>query len=757
MEIQPQISQPAPGRQQPGNVKTGDNVQAVIKEKVSGREAVVEIRGKEQKAVFENGVPDKTRVQVEVTEKKDGVLHVRETQQTKQTPESGAQQRLSQLGVSNPSESTIKAAEAFMKNGVPMDRESAQALDRFMKEGEGTRQSRMETALVAAEKKLTPGQRQLEQIHLARSGAPLRDALPQTGRQSSGQEAREALFKSSEQSFPPEVRRAVQQLAQAMETGSGVRRAVQQLQEAAGKYAAKDQQTEVQQLLKQMLTSQASGGKAAAAETLRAFLSEKPQEAPPVQEGRQLSAGRALQQAAAAPDLQTALVKLEAEAVKSGSSRELVEALGRAREMTAPLLESGRELKAREAAAQILERVPDNPRAQAQIPASLKQELEAFVRQQMPSSENAPQRLILVTEVTETLARSADTFKQFQREQVQHLSRTEQILQSSTQQAKQAQPLLETSIRQLQQAVTKSDWLLYADMKQERTVMKASAMLTEAKTLASQGKGTEAANIVREVKQTLSAIQFQPSNKRIHHAASLTQTAQDKAAPVQTQAAQRMEEASRMITKNDHSARQVLEGMRMLGLTRESDIAQQLASGKVPAENQMKDVKSLLMQAARQADDDSRQPLQQLLSQLQGQQLVNRNESQHPTHHFQLPMQLKDQDADLHVYVQSREAEGGMDWENMQLYFHISTPSMGDVGINLQIANREIGVTLKNDNPAFAGKAEPLAEKYIGNLEEIGYKIKSIRTGQLSESPQLEKPAPDAEKPVSEKGFDFKI
>ena len=60
--------------------------------------------------------------------------------------------------------------------------------------------------------------------------------------------------------------------------------------------------------------------------------------------------------------------------------------------------------------------------------------------------------------------------------------------------------MLETTISKLDNAILKSDMMLFTDMKTEKQFMKASTQLAEAKKLFAKGDHAEAGKIVKEVK-----------------------------------------------------------------------------------------------------------------------------------------------------------------------------------------------------------------------------------------------------------------
>ncbi|PAM94732.1 hypothetical protein B4N84_11140, partial [Flavobacterium sp. IR1] len=166
-------------------------------------------------------------------------------------------------------------------------------------------------------------------------------------------------------------------------------------------------------------------------------------------------------------------------------------------------------------------------------------------------------------------------------------------------------------------------------MKTERSLMQASSQLQEAKKLLSKGLHEQANQIVKQVKQLVERLNFQPSETKVKHYVALNERAgQEGRTPSQILSQQYSEHARSPIQEG--SPRAMFEMIRGMGLNRDSEIAQQLAAAKEHTEINERNVKATLMQIARGEVEGSRlnQLANQALNNMTGQQLLSRSDQQ---------------------------------------------------------------------------------------------------------------------------------
>ncbi|MBU9724076.1 MULTISPECIES: hypothetical protein [Bacillaceae] len=465
------------------------------------------------------------------------------------------------------------------------------------------------------------------------------------------------------------------------------------------------------------------------------------------------------------PNILLALENVRSDLWQSSFSTEAVQLINEALNKAVDSVENGRELKGRQLAMNAIQQVEQMISAQAEASNPSREEALRYISNEIQQKVTGASKDILITQVTERLASATDEFKAFQRDTSRQLARISILMnQFKAQSVQQVKPMLETVIRQLDQTLLKQDWLLYADMKTEKSVLEASSRLAEAKNLLNRGDHHQANQIVREVQQQLDKILFKPSSQKVMHYMKNEQEWHTPR-PDTHRLNQLMDTTTRSLTYNDGSPRNVFEGIRTMGLTRESEIAQMLSSGREQmSEGHQRNLKSILLQMQNDSDGNKQSTAQQALQNITGQQLLSRSEHQQNMQMLmlQLPILLKGQSENLQVYVNSKKNGEKVDWENCSLYFLIETKKMGEVGISLNVTERALQVTLKNDQVSFKEKVEPIALKYIERLKEVGFYVQGLQFSKLNEeeAPVVKEKEQSKERfspTLTKKGFDFKV
>jgi negative regulator of replication initiation len=792
MEIQAQLlNVKTNGSNQSVRLRQGDIYSAKITSRISSTEAMVSIRGQEVKATFDGKVPDRDRVAVQVQEQTKDGIKVREVKEenkqsnegNKTTPRNGngqsADRVLRDMGFKEPSKELRQATQQLLDRGVSLNRESVNDLNNYLQSGRGSEGERRQTVQTMAQKRLEPTAGQIRAVHEALHGRSTADHVKDLTRSASDQ----LRGSVSDRDVSREVQRAIERLRTSLMTGTNVRQAVEHLQQTVEQSGGVSLKKEINQALREMLQIQAVNGREAAAERIMMLLQQVTNQttdtistvtqpiasntSEPISQSFLTQWIASVQNTA---DLSAVIanIKQEVSQAAGGLPVQTTEQLTTALNDAMARLDQGRELKARQV---LMDTFQHLQATQSTPPASDSlAHMQDYMRNEIIQTSGLSSKHILITEVTEKLAQATDNFKLLQKDVVKQLSRIDTMIQQfKSQSTQQTRPMLENVIKQMDRAIMKSDWMLYADMKTERSMLGASSRLAEAKHLLSKGQYTEARQIVKEVQRTMDQINFRPSNQRVQHVLSQEQEWREPRTPVH-RLSQQFEQTARQFVTQEGSARHVFEGLRGLGLNRETELGQMLASGRdlSQQDQHQRNVKSILMQMTRGEEEGGRQQqqAQQALQSLSGQQLINRSDSQQNLQMLQLsiPVMLKGEAENLQVYVNSRNEGDQVDWENCQLYFHIDTKKLGPLGIVLQVTDRSLNVTLKNDTDGFAHKIEPLATSYLENLKEVGFNVKTIQSAPMTtvvdeiqeagEEVAEEKPALPV---MTEEGFDYKV
>lgn len=368
---------------------------------------------------------------------------------------------------------------------------------------------------------------------------------------------------------------------------------------------------------------------------------------------------------------------------------------------------------------------------------------------------------ILVTRVTQKLAEATHEFRELKREITRNLDSVQRTIDTFKGSAQpQASKMLETAISKLDNAILKSDLMLFTDMKTERQLLQASSQLADAKKLLAKGNFSEASKIVGQVKELIDKLNFKPSEQKIMHFVSKESLAlENRHAP--------LEAGARGFSLLEPSGRQMFEMVRSLGLNHDSDLANSLVfkNGEHSQQEQQNNMKAALMKLQQEeANPRVAQQAEQALNNLTGQQLLSKADSPGTMQNmlFNLPLLLGGKPENLQVFVNSKNEGEQVDWENCNLYFLIETKKLGDVGIMLSATERNLTITIKNDKPGFKEKMEPLADMAKEKLNEIGYNVNALHFTRMTPIKTQNQPDQTLEqkpqKPIfTEKGMDFRI
>jgi hypothetical protein len=437
-------------------------------------------------------------------------------------------------------------------------------------------------------------------------------------------------------------------------------------------------------------------------------------------------------------------------------------------ERAAQHIESKKELAARKEIHETLQQLKPNLPSEStenHEMQSINEEMKSFIKNS-PLLASASKDIV-VTKVTEKLAKATTDFKEVQRELIRNLNNVDNMLRTQHTQP-QARQLLESTISKLDNSILKSEMMILSDMGTEKKLIQASSQLAEAKKLLSSGNSFEAQKIVQNVSKLLEKINWKPSEVKVMHYTNGLSNEQ----PVPHYEKQLTKTISNIANYTEMeygSPREMYEKLRSMGLNYERDIGNYFASNK--PEHQLKELETnnlkYLLQKISSEDGTGKfvQQIEQTLSNITGQQLLSKSDHQanQQSMMFSLPVQLEQQMKNIKVFVNSKKDGQKVDWENCSLYFLIDTPKLGEVGIHVSAADRKLSLTLKNNSYDFEQVAKPIGEKAIQKIEEIGYRVNGMKFTNLRSEPASQKgqvettPEIDFANYFTEKGMNFTI
>ncbi|MCJ8007587.1 hypothetical protein ACFFF5_15560 [Lederbergia wuyishanensis] len=453
----------------------------------------------------------------------------------------------------------------------------------------------------------------------------------------------------------------------------------------------------------------------------------------------QVALQEALKQVKTSPNLSMVLQFMK-------GKQELLETVHHAVERAEQLHASGRELAARQELATALINFVENepPEKEAEFAYRISNEIIATIPVQS--------RDLIVTTITKKLSQAAIDFKNIKRDITNTLRVAENLIKQAPVQVRQP---LEAVIKQLDNAILKSDFMLYTDMGTEKKLMQASSQLHEARKLLGKGEFSKASEIVHQVRDTVDKLIFQPSDQRVKHFVSKELLNLERQ-PLEKEILRAFNEPYQTL-RQEPGARHALEYIRRLGITYDSDIAHRLVSGDGSGTDAEASLKNSLLRLIQAEGNNPR--VEQALNNLTGQQLMSKTDNSGlQTMLFTLPIILRDQLENVKVFLKSNQSKQKIDWENCSLYFLLETKRMGDVGIQLTSIDKTLSVTVKNDRLDFQNKMEPLVKTAKGRLEDIGYKIGTIQFSRLTPTEKTEERKEQSKNPsFTERGYDFSV
>ncbi|MBE5396796.1 hypothetical protein HT747_16790 [Brevibacillus borstelensis] len=775
---------------QPLEIKEGEVYSVKVKERISDKEAIVQIRGKDVHVQFEGKVPSGERATIQVTNGQGQFPQVKTVLVAagNTASEPDVQTVLTSMG-EKATQELKQAAKILLDNGIPLSKESLRDVKEFFERASGTVQQKLDTIQMIANKKLSVTSTHLRSVHEALHGPPLTNVLTDFGNKPTTNKTAKIILQTE-----TNLDKAIQHIRDHIVNNPRVTPEVTTKVEKAVVEAIKlqhaGQETAARQLLLQTLSQfNKSIGKSDIPtqsqnqmstpgvsllnegnvnfiqsdlnhhqDALLNKLINLVQQEPSMEQALRLFTEQFGDQAKGNPDAASKVEKALAQAVT--------------------LQQIGWEQVGREQVLKVLDQVGPDLFADLRVGLDKDPLLLGQYDYDRVSDLQAGAFLgtrdLVVTEITKKLSQAASDFQTVKREMARNISNVIQVIETNNSNVfSGVKPLLESTIDMLDKSILKSEITMLTDMETEKQLMKASSQLAEARSLLTKGENGKAIDVLQGVKAMLESLQWKPSNVRIQHFLTRSSIFSEEA-PSTHQLANQVVDITNHFQNHPPSPRNTFEFFRSLGLNYESEVAQALSSGQ-PGSNQdlHKNLKVALMQLAK-SEDGAFSPLnnhhsaEQALHNLNGQQLLSKSEagSNLQSMFFQLPAMLGDRLESVKLYVNSKNKGQKIDWENCSLYFLLETKKMGPTGILISTVDRNLSITIKNDQQGMKERLEPVVMKCKENLQGIGYNIAGVTFTRLTEEKaghqQLQAQNPARVNRLtaslnSLKGFDFKI
>lgn len=376
---------------------------------------------------------------------------------------------------------------------------------------------------------------------------------------------------------------------------------------------------------------------------------------------------------------------------------------------------------------------------------------QSYVNEDWFAGLPAQTKDVIVRVVTEKLAQATDEFRKVKNDIGKKLEKSISSLMNSELHRHQGKMWIEAAIHALDRTILQGNFMLFTDMATEKQLLQASSKLAEAKQLLTAGKQKEALMLINEVKKIVEMVRFQPADVKVKHFISEIKGKSDESMSIQQQIASQLERLVKMPVE-PFSARNTLDYTRRLGLQYENELAQMFVKDESP---QQYNLKSLLLKLS-EVGQETVLPAENTVANITGQQLLSKFDpkSHTQTMMYQLPMMMNNKVETLHVYLDSRNDNGKVDWQNCSLYFVFDTDKYGEIGVFLQATERNLAITVKTADRKVEEILRSLVEVTKENLQQIGYNINKISFANMEEQKQPTSPKKEEK---SEKGYDVTV
>ncbi len=318
-----------------------------------------------------------------------------------------------------------------------------------------------------------------------------------------------------------------------------------------------------------------------------------------------------------------------------------------------------------------------------------------------------PVKKVIHMEVTEKMVKLESLFNAEKKSVLALIEKPEKISNN----------LLSAAIDKLDNIILKSDITLYTDMKTEKDLLHSSSELEIARNLLDNNR-EEAIKIIKRVYKKIESLSYKPSKQRmllktkkaLYH--NLYQNNMIDVIPIKG---------------NVRGARNILEIFRSLGLNHEYELTEKLYDKKDTMDQF--NLKKILLELK---ESNEKVIPKDSLDNLTGQQLLNKLEHKSFKQRmlFNIPIQIHNETKNLKIHVNARKENQKIDWKNSRLYFAVNLTNIGDTGILVDVFDRKVNVTIKNDT---------IDNSILSNLDDIkqslsyiGYNINNISCSKLT-------------------------
>ncbi|WP_048601325.1 hypothetical protein [Rubeoparvulum massiliense] len=741
--------------------RPGAQVQGVIRQLYSQNEAELEIQGQSYRVQVQGELPRQGRITIQIEGANDqGVILARMIPHGKSSATSPVDTYLAKLGITQPSNELRQVVAIYGEQGGFPRSEEVQLIQQILHE-DGELTSKMETLQVMAQKQLPITRQAYEAVDQVLHGEELGSLLHEVEERLQMELPREALTPEMLQ----KIGEAIASFPQESLTPQQLLQLIQQLKQY-GAHQLLDQET--WSLLHTLMMNQAY---VHASESLTLALQE-------LDTLIQTSQVNHIERGQVDPLLLRLLGKVEGElqsvtqsanqVVSEEQVLQLLPTLGQWEERLASWQEGrgvpdlqdwkgdlkqlqsllGREGEGKQGLQtlqealnrailfQLMGKEEQAPAILQEAFQRLRTELTTLPTGMAPSQQAEPE--LLITGLKERMQSLHFAFRQFQLQLQHQVKQMTMLLQSGNQSKEGLLSMIDATIRQLDRQLLSHEFATFSTMELEKQLMKISSQLSSLRHEVIGGKTEQGLAQLQRIAQQVSRINWQPpqlqAERFIQEQQAQTKQLLGSNEQLRQALVQLQEQQTQLL-----GARDIHQIVRNLGLQQEVELARHLQQGS--AREPLPDtLKGTLLTLLQQSEQGSQRMLDKLSLHLLGQQLLNKADPSafQQTYQLQLPIWEQERWDTLKLHLRSHRGKGSVDWENCSIYFLLDQPKFGPTGIQLQVVNRQLTLTVQTDHPDAPTRIEEEFTTFQEHLAEIGYQVGSIAFEKfpLQEGPQ---------------------
>lgn len=321
---------------------------------------------------------------------------------------------------------------------------------------------------------------------------------------------------------------------------------------------------------------------------------------------------------------------------------------------------------------------------------------------------------------------------------------------------------------QLDHMIMKSDVGLYLGIKEEKTLLKQSTLVDQARVALTKGDLAKAEKLIKSVVEVIEELEFKPTLQKAMALPRFGTGSLNSGADMAfDQLKSDFGGAASQFSKSEKSVGGLIQYLRRMGMNHETEVFQQTFAKQSGQQSEKAPInlKEQLLQLSRSGLSDANQSQADgALSHISGQQLNNKllDKSQPQQMLLSIPLQQQGQVAEMKVYIQTKQEKLKADWKNFDMFFVLSTSQVGEIGVKVRSVDLKLSVDVLNNHVNREALFKPLVDLLTKDIEEVGFVVTRVGFKAWDKESPTEKNEtlqPAIPKTIISKdgGFDVKI